>query len=85
MDRADEILREIARIEKDIEDLLEYRAGLFANGTALTGWAGFVAGFKRRFACRQILRHLQYLRLELETARHSYEVLLKKTRQRDPV
>ena len=77
MDTPEELQRQIDRIEKDIEDLLEYRAELFANGPALTGWSGFVAGFKRRMAARQALRHLQYLRLERETAYYWYENLNK--------
>ena len=84
MDRAEDLLHEISRIEKDIEDLLEYRAGLFANGPALTGWPALVAGFKRRMDARQVQRHLQYLRLERETAYYSYENLNKNRRQ-DPV
>lgn len=81
MDRIDESLREIARIEKDIEELLEYRATLFDRGRTITGWAGFVGGLKLRLDCRQIQRHLQYLRLKLDVARHAHENL-QKTRGR---
>lgn len=83
MDTPEDLLREIARIDKDIEDLLEYRAGLFADVPALTGWSTFVAGFKRRMAARQAQRHLQYLRLQRETAHHTYESL-NKTGYREP-
>lgn len=77
MDRSENLLKDIARLEKDIEDLLEYRSELLAGGPALTGWAAFVSGFKRRMAARQALRHLQYLRLEREIAHRSYENLNK--------
>ena len=83
MGKAEDLLNEIARIEKDIDDLLEYRSGLFADGPALTGWPAMVARFKRRMDARQVQRHLQYLRLERETAYHTYETL-DKTAQRGP-
>ncbi len=82
MDKAEDLLLEIARIEKDIEDVLEYRAGLFADGPALTGWSALIAGVRRRMDARQAQRHLQYLRLERDTAYHSYETLNETTRRR---
>ncbi|MGB3683830.1 MAG: hypothetical protein WA990_15245 [Rubrobacteraceae bacterium] len=83
MDKSQDLLSDIARIEKEIEDLLEYRSELFMGGPALTGWAAFVAGFKRRMASRQALRHLQYLRLEREIANNSYETYLSKASRRN--
>lgn len=73
MDKTEELLQEIAKIEKELEELLDYRAGLFVKDPTLTGWAGFVAAFRRRMAARQALRHLQYLRLAREIAYSSYE------------
>jgi hypothetical protein len=81
VDRSDELLRDIARIEKEIEELLDYRASLFVRNPSLTGWSRFVAGFQSRMAARQALRHLQYLRLEREIANHTYENLDKTGRR----
>lgn len=77
MDKREELLREIAGIERDIEELLDYRSGLSVRDPALKGWPGFVSSFRRRMASRQALRHLQYLRLAREIAHSSYEDLNK--------
>lgn len=61
-----------------MEELLDYRSGLFVKEPGLTGWNGFVAAFRRRTAARQALRHLQYLRLAREIAYSSYEDFSKK-------
>ena len=82
MDKTEELLREIARIEQDIEELLDYRSGLLVKKPGLSGWPGFVAAFRSRTAARQALRHIQYLRLAREIAYSSYEDFSKKE-QRD--
>lgn len=78
MDKTKELLDEIARLEREIEELLDYRSGLFVKDPGLTGWPGFVAAFRRRTAARQALRHIQYLRLAREIAYGSYEDFCKK-------
>ena len=82
MDKTEELLQEIARIEREIEELLDYRSGLLVKEPGLSGWPGFVAAFHRRTAARQALRHLQYLRLAREIAYGSYEDFSNK-QQRD--
>ena len=82
MARAEDLLREIARIESDIEELLDYRRQLETPNPELNGWARFKRALEGVLAAKQIERHLRCLRLELEVAYDSYQSLEKAEHQR---
>lgn len=72
MSSSEHFLREIARIEDDIEELLAYRAELQAHSEAASGWwARYKCGLKIVMTRRQIENHLRFLRLERELAYES--------------
>lgn len=79
---AEDLLREIARIEGEIEELLDYRGHLETPDPALTRWARFLRGLEHVLAARQIERHLRCLRLELQLANDSYRQCLERAEQR---
>ncbi len=79
---AEDMLREIARIESHIQELLDYRSGLEAHTRAASGWWARCKSYIKLILLRkQIEVHLRCLRLELEKAHekahNSYETLEK--------
>ncbi len=73
---SEHFLREIARIEGDIEELMAYRAELEAHNRAASGWwARYKSGLRIVMVRRQIENHLRFLKLEREIAYDSYRNL----------
>ncbi len=73
---SEHLLREIARIEADIEELVAYRAEIKAHNRAASGWwARYKSGLRVIMVRRQIENHLRFLRLEREMAYDSYRNL----------
>jgi hypothetical protein len=79
---AEDLLREIARIESDIEELLDYRGQLQTPRPELDRWARFKRVLEYVLAAKQIERHLRCLRLELQIAHDSLQNLQKAEHQR---
>lgn len=75
MSDSEETLREITRLQSDIEELRDYRAGLIAHQEEAVGWARFTGRLRLMMIARQIQRHLHYLNLQLELAQESYQKL----------
>ncbi len=82
MARAEDLLREIARIESDIEELLDYRHQIETPDPELNRWSRFKRDLEYVLATKQIERHLRCLKLELEVAYDSYQSLEKAEHQR---
>lgn len=81
MSDPEETLREITRLQSDIEELRDYRAELIAHQERAAGWARFTGRLKFMMLARQIQRHLLYLNLQLELAQESYRKLQEATQQ----
>jgi hypothetical protein len=79
----EDFLREIARIESDIEELLEYRDEIRAHNRAARGWARCKSSLRLLLVSKQIEQHLRYLRLQRELAHESYQSL-KNAEHTDP-
>lgn len=84
MARAEDLLQEIARIESDIEELLDYRDQLENPDPGLHGWGRLKWALEHVLASRQIERHLRCLKLELEIA-HDSQRSLERAEQRRSV
>ena len=75
---SEDILREIAHIEKDIEELLGYRSEMEARHRAAIGWwARYKAGLQYVLVKRQVENHLRYLKLQRRIAEDSLQELEK--------
>jgi hypothetical protein len=70
MRRPEELVKEINRVEKDIQDLLDYRTEVNEHRRSVRGWARFVVELKLLLVARQIERHLVFLKLELKIAQN---------------
>ncbi len=77
----EDLLEEIARIERDIEELHDYRAEVSPRNWTGSRWGRFKNSLKHILVARQIERHLRYLELQRAIAYNSYRDL-EKTRDR---
>ncbi len=88
MSDPEETLREIARLQSDMEELRDYKAELIARQEEAAGWARFTGRLRFMMLARQIQRHLHYLNLQLDLAQTNYQRLQdaaeKRSEQRRP-
>lgn len=75
--KPEELLEQVARIEGEIRELLDYRSEVNLHKRSVRGWARFVASLKLLLVARQIERHLVYLKLQRRIAQDSYDRLQK--------
>ena len=74
-EKPEELLEQIARIEADIQELLDYSAEVNLHKASVTGWKRFIASLKLLLVARQIRRHLVYLKLQRRVAQDAYDRL----------
>lgn len=84
MERYEEYLQQIAKLDKEIEDLTEYRSDINPRNWAIDGKGSLMSRFRYHFNRRQILRHLQYLRLQRALVQDSYEKFERRNSNRQP-
>ncbi|MGF1471577.1 MAG: hypothetical protein ACFB50_07545 [Rubrobacteraceae bacterium] len=70
-------MEEIAEIEGDIQELLDYKTEVQIHKESVRGWGRFIASLKLLLVARQIERHLVYLKLQRRIAQDSYDRLRK--------
>jgi hypothetical protein len=73
----EELLKQIAQAEADIQELLDYSAEVNLHKSSVKGWKRFIASLKMMLVARQIRRHLVYLKLQRRIAQNSYDRLQK--------
>ena len=71
--RTEQMLRQIAELEKELEDTLDYRDSIDPRNLMTGAKIGVMSKLRYRFAARQIQRHLQYLRLQISLTQDSLE------------
>lgn len=81
MSRSEEMLRQIAALEKELENTIDYRNEIDPRNWTTGVKIGVWQKFRYRFAARQIQRHLQYLRLQISLTQDSLE-RVKETERR---
>lgn len=70
----DNILRKIAGIEEEIEELLDYRSKMEGHHRDAAGWwPRYKASMQYILIRRQVENHLRYLRFERRLAQESYK------------
>ena len=80
--RTEEMLRQIAELEKELEDTIDYRNSIDPRNLTTGVKIGVMSKLRYRFAARQIQRHLQYLRLQLALTQDSLEKARELERRR---
>ena len=71
--KPEELLEEIAKIEADIQELLDYKTEVDLHKSSVKGWAHFIASLKMLLVARQIRRHLVYLKFQRRVAQDTYD------------
>lgn len=75
MTGSEKLSEDIARIEDDIQELLDYRTEIDEYKQSVQGWARFVVSLKLLLVARQIERHLVFLKLERRIAQDTLREL----------
>lgn len=73
----EELIEELDRLERGIQELIDYKIEMRLHKQSVKGWKRFVADLKMIYTRRQIDRHLVYYKLQRRIAQNCYDRLQK--------